>query len=289
MAPYIPSRNCVYDVRTTLASFGLPNEIILTILDDARYWVEHRRESTDLKVLMDEAFSLDYSAAYPYLAIQASWCSSYDDSETPKLKEVEFLLVSHDQGWTTEDTHGTYTTSSFWEVSIIRPNGRFSSHKSLLAFSRWLRDTQEDLKVYPSLESASRTLSGSHSLVRRPAASMEAQRLHCNEMTSITIGEDDADDQMMSASKEGEHAWYLQSNEVARGVSVFDDEMVPRHKITWGCSAYPNWTGNAGTGSGEGFVDRIQHGDWIVLWARAKRRGWENHILGARVMLRYNI
>jgi hypothetical protein len=44
-------------------------------------------------VLMDEAFSLNYSAAYPYFAVQI--LRSMSESEAPKIKEIEFLLVSH--------------------------------------------------------------------------------------------------------------------------------------------------------------------------------------------------
>tara|TARA_R110002003_G_scaffold33_3_gene2071 strand:- start:9167 stop:9475 length:309 start_codon:yes stop_codon:yes gene_type:complete len=93
MATWLPSRNCVYRVRTILAARKLPNELILAILDYARYWVEQQRYCTDLMVLMDEAFSLNYSAAYPYFAVQI--LRSMSESEAPKIKEIEFLLVSH--------------------------------------------------------------------------------------------------------------------------------------------------------------------------------------------------
>jgi hypothetical protein len=93
MAPWIPSRNCIYRVRTILAARKLPNELILAILDYARYWVEQQRHFTDLMVLMDEAFSLNYSAACPYFAVQI--LRSMSESEAPKIQEIEFLLVSH--------------------------------------------------------------------------------------------------------------------------------------------------------------------------------------------------
>tara|TARA_R110002003_G_scaffold33_3_gene2070 strand:- start:8554 stop:8901 length:348 start_codon:yes stop_codon:yes gene_type:complete len=99
---------------------------------------------------------------------------------------------------------------------------------------------------------------------------MEPQRIHCSEMINLTTAENEANDKGLSGSKEGLNSWYLQGNEVARGVSVFEGDMVPRHKIVWSCKANRRWVGNDGTGKGESFVDSLQNGDWIVLWARAK-------------------
>lgn len=64
--------------------------------------------------------------------------------------------------------------------------------------------------------------------------------------------------------------WYIQGNEVARSASTFDGDMIPRDRVVWGSKSTPRWVGNEGTGSGEGFVDSIKEGDWIVVWARAK-------------------
>jgi hypothetical protein len=100
---------------------------------------------------------------------------------------------------------------------------------------------------------------------------MEPQRLHCSEMINVVDSEHEIPRNFLSQStKEGEYAWYLQSNEVARGTSVFSGEMVRRYTIVWGSKSNPRWVGNGGTGSGEGFVDSLQEGDWILVWARAK-------------------
>jgi hypothetical protein len=100
---------------------------------------------------------------------------------------------------------------------------------------------------------------------------VEPQRLHCSEMINVTASEEELSKwPYCKSTKEGEFAWYLQGNEVARGKSIFDGEMVRRYNVVWGSKTNARWVGNEGSGSGDGFVDTLQEGDWIVVWARAK-------------------
>lgn len=142
MVPFTPVASDIYDARTILASRKLPNELVLTILGYARYWVEFERGRTQFMVLMDEDFSLDYSAAHPYYTLAAFPPRIEADDEVQKIREVEFLVVGHGKlesptgrkyytttitiyrsrlDWTTEDTRGTYQISSWFEGSILRP------------------------------------------------------------------------------------------------------------------------------------------------------------------------
>jgi len=98
MEPFIPTRRDVYLVRTELSSHKLPMELILDILDYAHYWVEHRHECSELRVLMDEDYDTEFTAAYAYLGglafpIEPRFSSS--GAEPPKIKEIEFVIVSH--------------------------------------------------------------------------------------------------------------------------------------------------------------------------------------------------
>jgi hexokinase len=95
MASFSPTPSAVYSARAILATFNLPNELILYILDQASYWVERHHECTEFKVLMDEDFSTGFTAAYPYLQVPAFSTNSPMDTETPKIKEIEFTIVSH--------------------------------------------------------------------------------------------------------------------------------------------------------------------------------------------------
>jgi hypothetical protein len=132
---------------------------------------------------------------------------------------------------------------------------------------------------YSNVKTAVQTMFGDMlRLVPRPTSDLEPQRLHCTEMMHINtqaestdeITRDHTTDLQTASTKEGQHAWYLQGNEVARGSSVFHGEMVRRYNVVWGSKSCPRWVGNEGSGNGDGFVDTIKKGDWVVVWARAK-------------------
>jgi hypothetical protein len=95
MAHYIPASADVHSVRAILAFHHLPNELVLEILDRARYWVERDHAVEEHRVLMDEDFSLDFSAVYPYLGFGAFSPNRFGDNEIPKIREMELTIVSH--------------------------------------------------------------------------------------------------------------------------------------------------------------------------------------------------
>ncbi|XPS76294.1 hypothetical protein M3J09_008347 [Ascochyta lentis] len=279
MALFVPTLHDFESARTILVSLRPPNELVLCILDEARYWMEVETSSREHVVLVDGAWSLDYSAAYPYLYVPA-----YHWPHLPhlKIREIAFTIVSHDQGWTSEDTQGTYQTSSWFEASIIRPKGGSSSQRHRLQPGlRKLREMSIRGETVGSLCAASEIMhsNGMIELVRRPSSAVEPQRLHCAEMIDTNLPD----------IREGEHAWYVQGNEVAKETSIFEGEMVKRYYVTWGCKANPVQNTGGGAGSGDGFIDTLERDDFICVWARAKRRGWENHIHGIRMVIRYMI
>ena len=94
MAPFVPTLHDIHKARAILASLRLPNELAFCILDQAHYWMELEIESREHIVLMDGAWSVDYSAAYPYLYVPA-----YQWPHVPhlKIREITFTVVSHDQ------------------------------------------------------------------------------------------------------------------------------------------------------------------------------------------------
>lgn len=261
MAHFVPSRNDFESARTILASFRLPNELALCILDEARYWLETKIESTEHVILVDGAWSRESSATYPYIYAPAFPTTN----ECLKIREIEFTIVSHDQGWTTEDSQGTYRTSSWFEASIIRPKqGKppLTQRRHLLPGLRRLRDMNVRGEIVDSVCAALDVMYPFPlaELVRRPSSVVEPQRTHCTELMEVKS----------QGVKEGEYAWYLQGNEVARQKAVFEGEMVKRYHITWGCKTNPVQSTNEGAGIGEGFIDTLEQDDFICLWARVK-------------------
>jgi hypothetical protein len=181
--------------------------------------------------------------------------------------------MTTDQGWTTENTRGTFQTSSWFEVSILRP----SRHKEFSIITPTIESQVKRLCrssiYYHSVCAAAHAMFPANGLQLqpRPSLEMEPQRLHCNEMIYVAESREElSKDVQFQSTKEGEFAWYLQGNEVARGKSIFEDEMVRRYNIVWGGKSNPQWIGNEGSGRGEDFVDSLQEGDWVVVWARAK-------------------
>jgi hypothetical protein len=260
MTLFTPTLKDIESVVAILAAFKLPSELALLVLDYAHYWRAIRKESISPLVLVDEDWSLDYSAAYPYFCVPVP--VDADRQNVPlKIREIAFTIVSHDQGWTTESTKGTYETSSWFEVSILRSNeARPRLREPFLRRLNARRETAE------SITAASRIMfaDDSFGLLRRPSSVMEPQRLHCTEMMEVKS----------EGVEEGEYAWYLQGNEVGREKSVFQGEMIKRYNVTWGCKANPIQVASEGAGGGEDFVDLLQKDDLICVWARAKVSVW---------------
>ncbi|KAJ8112473.1 hypothetical protein OPT61_g5167 [Boeremia exigua] len=260
MAPFTPTLQDVESVLGILASFRLPNELALSVLDQAHYWLEIEFLSEDHVVLVDGGWSLDYSAVYPYLYIPAY---PWPRERHLKVREITFTIVSHDQGWTSEDTEGTYQTSSCFEVSILRPRTDSALRRhSLQPGLHHLRDMCVRGETVDGVYAASTIIhsKGMIDLVRRPFSLMEPQRLHCKEMMEVKS----------QSREEGEHAWYLQGNEDAREKSIFEGEMIKRYTVTWGCADNPLDVTNEGAGSGNGFIENLKQDDFVCIWARVK-------------------
>ncbi|KAH8827046.1 hypothetical protein DL96DRAFT_1439229, partial [Flagelloscypha sp. PMI_526] len=109
-----PHPNQVQDVRTALAEL-LPPELTEYILDLAEYWPQLRFKVT-------KPFS-----GYPNSDSQIDWCYLATPplvlGEEGVLTNVEFRIISHDQGWTSDLAfQGTYNGSYSWfDASIYRP------------------------------------------------------------------------------------------------------------------------------------------------------------------------
>ncbi|OAL51277.1 hypothetical protein IQ07DRAFT_643380 [Pyrenochaeta sp. DS3sAY3a] len=276
MAGFVPELEDVYLTRAILhRQLGLPSELVHAILEEARYWIEEGDEMYDDHDVHDPGAHIfassrpGHSAAVDVL-ITPAFLVPRVSVRSPKLqiREIEFTI---------------------FEVSIIRPNptpdllvdSYFADHLD----SGVIFDSIYDWRNYQLTDI-------DFDFVRRPSADMEPQRLHCKEMMEVSCPEKKNKQKKGNSPtkvQEGEHAWYLQGNHIGKEFSAYEGEMVPRYRVVWGSKANPLWSGNEGAGRGTGFVDMLKPGDWICVWARAKRSGWENHVYGVRINIKYMV
>jgi hypothetical protein len=99
------------------------------------------------------------------------------------VKSVEFNLVSRDQGWTSENTRDTYSTSSWHEVSILRDGDTSTNVDQILPIVNVPRSCP---KIYQSIID-----NRGWELVKRPENALQGPQ-----------------------GGEGDYAWYLQGNRV---------------------------------------------------------------------------
>jgi hypothetical protein len=185
-----PSYKDVCTARAHLKALALPTELVLQILDYAQYYPQLSFTANPQRPIIAAAQGNRNCCAA--LCLDAGVFDNgivsaiRQGGEVPKIKALEFHMVSKDQGWTTEDTRGTYSTSSWLEVSILR--------------SLTERHTDPPSTHVPSLEWSDPSDLHSHmagqgwGLVKRPASAEQGPQ-----------------------GGEGDFAWYLQGNRVAVG------------------------------------------------------------------------
>jgi hypothetical protein len=191
---YTPKYDDVCQARAYLNALDLPTELVLQILEYAQYWPQYE-------------ITLNFgrpkiAAAQMGRPSHATLCVNRDimdhhavhtarkHGETPKIKSVAFDMVSRDQAWTSENTHGTFSTSSWLEVSILRRVGGNDTALTAPRFSNTWFNNPSDLQ---------HSVSGQGwTLVKRPESAKQGPQ-----------------------DGEGGFAWYLQGNRVAVGIDEY--------------------------------------------------------------------
>jgi hypothetical protein len=226
----------VLKARALLNARGLPMELVLKILEDAEYWPTRTfstQEGRTVKV-----------AATMFRSSAAGLCFDADifndprvdklrkDGENIRIKAIDFKIRSRDQGWTSEPTQGTFSTSSWLEASILRG---LEDNRTRLPPSCWLDSVFESPRSFQQ-----HITPRGWQLAPRPAFAEQGPQ-----------------------GGEGDLAWYLQGNRVA--TQGYAEE----YDVTWTQYAHE---GNEGSGTGDGFLDELKDGDRLLVWARAKVR-----------------
>ncbi|KAF2470506.1 uncharacterized protein BDR25DRAFT_262445 [Lindgomyces ingoldianus] len=246
--PFVPSYADVRVVRAMLARLYLPLELVLDILERARYWPEESFHSERAVTVEGRWGSRVYDAKICVLAHvfgeNMKKMLGGEKEENVKIREVEFEMQSHDQGWTSAGTAGTFNTSSWFETLILRDGAGVAGATPPVPMSN-CRSTEFQ-----------RSLEGTGwDIIPRPS--------------TVPGGPAQDDD--------GGLTWYLQGNRVAHHHRT-------TYKVVWGESRFE---GNEGAGGGEGFLESLKEGDWIAVIARAKYPGWSNDAASVKVTVRY--
>ena len=124
---FSPSYADICVARAMLKSLNLPTELVLEVLAFAEYEpvIEFSRSG---RTVIATATMGSANSAQTCLRAEILSFNTVRQLSSPhvklKIKEVDFEFTSKDQGWTSENTRGTYNTSSWLEVSIFRPSSR---------------------------------------------------------------------------------------------------------------------------------------------------------------------
>ncbi|KAH7401493.1 hypothetical protein BKA66DRAFT_406195 [Pyrenochaeta sp. MPI-SDFR-AT-0127] len=187
VGPFSPSYNDVCRVRAILKRLRLPTELVLEILEHAQYWPTREFKSDPSHPIVATARNGRPSAAT--LCLDAGVFNNpivnpiRASGERYKIKDIMFDIVSHDQGWTSEGTQGSFSTSSWLEVSILRNETNSSTRlPGPRLVNEWISSPQD----------FHRNMVGrGWFLAQRPAQALQGPQ-----------------------DGEGDFAWYLQGNRV---------------------------------------------------------------------------
>jgi hypothetical protein len=230
--PFVPDYTDVRKARALLTALKLPTELVLDILEYAQYWPSLTWSTPPGDLTTAAVRVPHHSQARLCIDVPVATNHVFSDmfpTETAvEIKAIEFRIKSQDQGWTSEHTHGTYITSSWLEVSILRQNTdeNIDDPPSISLDGSYIdpRDLQEELAPHGQM------------LVKRPEHLEDGPQ-----------------------GGEGGLAWYLQGNCVANPLTTYN--------VLW---TRDGFEGNEGTGNGEGFLEALEKGDRLLVWARAK-------------------
>ncbi|KAF2238623.1 hypothetical protein EV356DRAFT_529077 [Viridothelium virens] len=232
----------------------LPNELVLSILDCAEYHPILTSERTEWMQVTAEHPPYCQNVLY----LVGNPLPVPGNGHTLKILDVRFTIQSRDQGWTTEDDQSIRNSSSWFEVSIVRPDDLAEDDAVQISyrgdFPAEYRDSSPTGLHFDSHSGAK--------LVER---------------TTMTERVRDAD---REPQWEGSHTWFLHANRVAYKNDVTTE-------VVWHRGG--NWEGAEDAGNGQGFIETLKPRDRIVVWVRATRRGWANKVANVKVDVKYKI
>jgi hypothetical protein len=237
--PFVPEYEDVCKARAALAALNLPMELVLHILEYAEYWPSLTWSTSQINngnSVAGIAGNHEASVCIDVPVTKNFMTTNIGSTEKKmEIKSIEFLVKSQDQGWTSEMSRGTFNTSSWLEVSILRKTN--DQADDLIGLRDQLEFNNPTTRLFQDPRCLQRKLiMRGYTLVKRPEHFSQGPQ-----------------------EGEGDLAWYLQGNRVAAPLDTYN--------IVWTRVGYQ---GNAGAGKGEGFLGALQSGDQLLVWARSK-------------------
>ncbi|KAK8229030.1 hypothetical protein HDK90DRAFT_468528 [Phyllosticta capitalensis] len=270
-ADFTPLVGDVHAVKRALMRppCSLPIELVISILDYAEYWPVLARAERHDRVRYTAATTPGNSVADLYLASPPLPVPEGEDGELVRAtpREVRFCIRSRDQGWVSQDRRGLaigcrsvhpYEHSYSWfDASIIRPTSSIGPSTAIPPALPHL-----DYDTNPVAKPADAVQQFASASLRFVPRTLAKQRE--NEETGLL-------EEVHETEEVG--LWKLQSNRVAeRGYRV--------HRILWK---------EGDGGDADGFVEALQAGDKVGVWARAMFPGWANEVDGMAIEVRGSV
>jgi len=251
-SPEAPTPKDVFTVRRYLL-VKVPAELANIILNEARYWPKVSCGFTSMgsyRVVSATGVKPDASACCLLSPVLGEWMIGNGALQSFKVKAVRFTILSHDQGWASEDDFlGKYEGSWTWfETTIVRNfRGDFPGQQRV----------DLDDRIQQALETRADNADSRVTTVRNPH------------------------------SDSGADTWHVQSNIRAqkRPVQHIISWTEDVEADVDGDALYAE----TGTKSGRGFVKSLEMGDRVAVIARAKYPGWENHIQDVHLEVYYSV
>ncbi|KAG7087704.1 hypothetical protein E1B28_013651 [Marasmius oreades] len=249
--PVPPSH--VVSTFTILRCLGIPDELILYILAIAEYYareVSHRRKRVTFRA--NSHFNGVINDSEPSMA------GLYMTASVPhnRIRSVAFTMKSRDQAWADNGGHGTYHNSHTWfEASILQ---------------RVVGHGQSDHDLVLPLEHPN----GEPVTFRSVYAARDYLRQHG---WDFKFGDGD----------NLKYTWKVHHNVTAMNeFREYNVRWVKGEKML----VVPEGEGmGIGIGDGEGFVESLQPGNMVLLWARAEQFAWVHIVDEATIVTEYEV
>ncbi|KAJ7068632.1 hypothetical protein C8F01DRAFT_617435 [Mycena amicta] len=236
----------VVAARDALLTF-VPPELAYIILDFAEYWVPFARACTKSQGA-SASVSPNHDATNIYLI---------SDPVLPldgvKVKRVQFIVSSRDQGWCSDATlHETYRGSTWHEAAILRSSQHTVSNLNMPDLVSWLARSAP-------IELESAVVAGYTSQFEVPISDADSQSRWLVQKN------------FTSSRQYRTHVVTWDAGPIAE-----DDE----HK---------DIDERLGAGIGRGFIELLVPGDTIAVMVRAKYPAWVNHVEKAEIIVYYGL